>query len=535
VERVPDTTMGSALRAAAARHTGTALVATTTAGALRRWTFAELLDEAERAARALLERFRPGERLAVWAPNVGECQLAQLGCSLAGLVAVPVPTGVTAAELEAVLARARAAGILLVPVHRGVDMAGAVAAAAPRLPLLREALDLTGWDALLAGAPASGALPVVRATDPLQIQFSSGTTGAPKGIVLHHGGVMAASRVLAERAGIGPDDRWLNLMPLSYLAGSAISAPAALQAGCAQILCDFDPRPTAALAGLEGATVTLCGPTMARMLVDLPGAGSALATLRSIALGGSPAPAALCRDLRARLAATVWIVYGLTEACGIVTQTRPTDDEEAVLQTVGDPLPGVEVAVLGGAGRRLPAGAAGEVCVRGDQVMHGYLDDPEATAAAIDADGWLHTGDLGRLDAAGRLRITGRLKDVVNRGGRKLHPAEIEAVLGAHPAVAAVAVAPVAHPLWGEIAAAFVVARGAAPTEAELVAWCRRRLAPYKTPERWVFVDELPLTRSGKVRKQLLVERSAIGSAPAGSVRGGRTAPEPRRAGPPPA
>jgi fatty-acyl-CoA synthase len=522
VDAVRESTLGGALQAAAAvRPAAAALVGRTTTGDLGRWTFSDLLEDAERAARALLARFAPGERLAIWAPNVAECHLAQLACALAGLVAVPVPTGLTPAELEAILAGASAAGILLVPTYRGIDMAGSVAAVAPQLPLLREVLDLTGWDALVAGAAASGRLPDVEATDPLQIQFSSGTTGTPKGMVLHHRGVMNASRFLAERAGIEPGDRWLNFMPLSYLAGSAIAAPAALQAGCVQILCGFDPGSVLALADREAATVTLCGPTMARMLLEHPGVDRSLTELRSIALGGSPAPPALCRDLRSRLSATVWIIYGLTEACGIVTQTRPSDPDEAVLSTVGHPLPGVEVAIRGPDGSPLATGDEGEVCIRGDQVMHGYLDDAEATAGAIDPEGWLHTGDLGRLDSAGRLIISGRLKDIVNRGGRKLHPAEIERVLGAHAGVAAVAVAPLPDPRWGEIAAAFVVPRGdAAPSEADLAAWCRRHLAPYKTPERWLFVDELPLTRSGKVRKQVLVERYLNDVMTAGPVTG---------------
>jgi fatty-acyl-CoA synthase len=512
------TTVGSALRSAAARFgAAPALVAPAVSDGLRRWTFIELLEEAESAARALLERFSPGERLAIWAPNVAECYLAHLACGLAGLAAVPVPTGLTPAELRAVLSRAKAAGIALVASYRGVDMAGAVTAVAAELPCLREVIDLSAWGALVSAVPSAAALPDIDPGSPVQIQFSSGTTGAPKGIVLHHSGVMNASRLLAERAEVGPGDRWLNFMPLSYVAGSAIVAPAALQAGAAQIICDFDPADVLALAEAEAASVVLCGTTMAKMMADQPSAVAGLKTLRTIGLGGSMPPPGLCRRLEAELALTVWVMYGLTETCGAVTQTRPSDTDDARLATVGAPLPGAEVAIIEpGSGRRLEMGDEGEVCVRGYQLMSGYLDDPQATAKTIDTDGWLHTGDLGRLDNTGRLRIAGRLKDIVNRGGRKLYPAEIEQVLSAHPGVGAVAVAPLPDRHWGEIAAAFVKpSSNTPPSDADLVAWCRRHLAPYKTPERWIFVNELPLTRSGKVQKQTLVQAYLKDAPPA--------------------
>lgn len=506
---VIDTTLPAALRSAARRYdSAPALVATTVGGEVRRWSFAGLWDDAAAAARGLLELFAPGERLAIWAPNVAECYLAQLACGLAGLTVVPVPTGLTPGELRGILSRARAAGIALVSGYRGVDMAASVESVAPELPDLREMLDLAAWSTLASSARASAELPEVKPADPIQIQFSSGTTGAPKGVVLQHNGVMNASRLLAEGAAIGREDRWLNFMPLSYIAGSAIAAPGALQVGAAQVLCDFDPAAVLAVAERESVSVTVCGPTMATMMADQPDAVRHLRSLRSIGLGGSVSPLKVSRRLESELGATVWVLYGLTEACGIVTQTHPWDPDEARLGTAGTAQAGAEVAVFDLAmDRPAPEGVDGEVRIRGYQVMLGYLDDPQATAQAVDNDGWLHTGDLGRLDESGRLRIVGRIKDIVNRGGRKLYPAEIEQALSSHPGVAAVAVAPLPDPHWGEIAAAFVVSRGdRAPAVPSLVAWCRRQLAPYKTPERWIFVDELPITRSGKVQKQRLID-----------------------------
>jgi len=508
MDAITATTAGSALRSAASRFgAAPALVATATGGDLRRWSFSQLLEDTEAAARGLLERFSPGERLAIWAPNVAECYLAHLACGLAGLIAVPVPTGLTAGELRAILSRAGVAGIAHVAGFRGVDMAGVVAAVAPQLPYLREVVDLSAWDALVSAAPSSAALPGVAPGSPVLIPFSSGTTGAPKGVVLHHNGVMNASRLVAERAEVGSGDRWLNFMPLSYSAGCGLFVPGALQVGACHILADFEPAAVLGLAEAEAASVLMCGATMARMIADQPGAAASLKTLSSLAFGGAPAPVELCRRLGAEWGVTITTQYGLTESGGVVTQTRPSDPDEARLATVGDPLPGLEVAIIEpGSSRHLEAGDEGEICVRGYQIMSGYLDDPQATARAIDPGGWLHTGDLGRFDATGRLRIAGRLKDIVNRGGRKLHPGEIEQVLTAHPAVAAAAVAPLPNPHWGEIAAAFVIpATSTPPSQAELVAWCRYHLAPYKTPERWIFLDQFPLTRSGKVQKHQLI------------------------------
>jgi fatty-acyl-CoA synthase len=253
---------------------------------------------------------------------------------------------------------------------------------------------------------------------------------------------------------------------------------------------------------------------MATMLADQPDAARRLRSLRSVCLGGSVSPPEMSRRLESELGVTVWVLYGLTEACGTVTQTHPWDPHDVRLTTAGTALPGAEVAVFDPATDR-PAvpGVDGEVRLRGYQVMLGYLDDPQATAQAVDHDGWLHTGDLGRLDESGRLRIVGRIKDIVNRGGRKLYPAEIEQALISHPGIAAVAVTSLPDPRWGEVAAAFVV-RSAdhTPSEASLAAWCRRQLAPYKTPERWIFVDELPVTRSGKVQKQRLIDAYLNGS-----------------------
>ncbi len=507
---VVDTTLGACLLRAAERADGSpALVARGAADtALQRWSFGQLLAESERAARALLGRFEPGEHVAIWAPNVAETYLTQLACALAGIVAVPVPTGVTASELRATLAHSGATGLVLMPEYRGVDMTSTAIEARQGLTHLREILDLTKWADLLASAGVAS-LPAVEPRHPVQVQYSSGTTGAPKGIVLHHRGVANAARFLAERACVTPEDRWLNFMSLSYVAGSAIAAPAALQAGCLQVLCDFEPGAVVELSAFERPTVTVCGPTMMRMLLDHPASSTGVRSLRAVWFGGAAAPLDLSRRTESETGGRVGVIYGMTELCGGATQTDLQDPDEIRLATAGTPLPGAEVGIFDPAsGSMLPPGAQGEVRVRGYQVMTGYLNDPTATAAAIDGQGWLHTGDLGSLGTRGELRIVGRLKDIINRGGRKLIPAEVESVLARHAGVLQIAVAALPDEHWGEIAAAFVVPSEAArPSEQELIRWCRASLAPYKTPERWFFVGELPFNRAGKVQKWKLVEQ----------------------------
>jgi fatty-acyl-CoA synthase len=201
--------------------------------------------------------------------------------------------------------------------------------------------------------------------------------------------------------------------------------------------------------------------------------------------------------------------YGLTEMCGIAVASSPDDADDDRVGTVGTPLPGVETKVVGGDGELVPNGEGGELCLRGYQVMHGYLDLPGATAGAIDPEGWLHTGDVVTADDRGYLRVVGRIKEIINRGGRKIAPGEIEGVLGAHPSVAVAAAVGVPDARWGEEIAAFIkLEPGAEASETELATWCRDRLAPFKTPRRWYFVDEMPLTSAGKIRKFVLRQQA---------------------------
>jgi fatty-acyl-CoA synthase len=512
-EALLPSTVGSALRDAAdSWPEAIGLVATRVVdGEPDRWSFGRLLEDAEHVAGALLGRFEPAERVAVWAPNVAEAFLLQLGAALAGITLVPVPPGLRPRDLQHVLDASGAVGIFLVPRCRGHAMAEILDDARGSVPGLREVVDLTRWDAFL-DARSDATCPRVEPRDTALIQYTSGSTGLPKGALLHHLGITNSARFTADRMGVGPGDVWLNCMPLSYVAGNSIGALAALGVGATQVLCDFQPSAVLQLIETQRCTALLAGVTMYKMLLDDPALRSTdVSSLRTVIVGGSTIPAALADQVEEGLGARLCIGYGLTEACGFAVTTAFDDDDGDRTAGIGTPLPHVETAIVDPVdGARLDAGQAGELLLRGYQVIDAFLELPEATPTGINADGWLHTGDLATVDERGHVQITDRLKEIINRGGRKIAPGEIEALLQEHPAVALAAVVGVPDEHWGEeIAAAIQLRPGATTGDAELTAWCRAHLASFKTPRRWAFVEQLPLTSAGKIRKFLVRDQFA--------------------------
>jgi len=377
--------------------------------------------------------------------------------------------------------------------------------------MLREAVYFTEWDEFLATAPAQAALPDVRPDDIAQIQYTSGTTGFPKGAELHHRGLTNNARFYAERIALQPGEAYVNPMPLFHTAGCGMGVLGAVQSLAVDVpVLAFDPALVLELLEAERAAVFGGVPTMMIAMLGHPDFGQRdLSSLRAAVSGGSPVPAALVREVEARLGIRFSIVFGTTECSPLVTQVQLDDSEQDRAETLGRPLPQTEVMIAGIAGGGpVPIGQPGELCARGYLVMRGYHDAPEATAAAIDADGWYHTGDMASLDGRGYLRIEGRIKDMIIRGGENIYPREIEDALFAHPAVAEAVVIGVPDETWGEVVAAYVrpVPGQAAPSPGELRAYCRERLAPYKTPQHWVFVEAFPMTPSGKIQKYKLRE-----------------------------
>ena len=522
-EPILETTVGAVLRLAAAAspdHVG--LVGVAEGAEPRRWTYAEMLEEAEQIARALRSRFEPGDRVAIWAPNRPEWVLFEFGAALAGMILVTVNPSFRPSELQYVLSQSRSSALYLVPEFRGNDMRSALEEVRGELPELREVVYLSDWDEVKRPGKGSTALPEVAPGDPVQIQYTSGTTGFPKGALLHHRGLTNNARLCCGRLGLRDDDAWLNFMPMFHTAGCGIATLGTVQARATQVVVPlFDPGWVWDLVEQERATVLLAVPTMlVGLLENLSVQSRDLSSLRAVISGASTVPAELVTRTQQEMGVLFEIVYGQTECSPVMTQMWSTDSLADATETIGQPLPQTEAAILEPETNEvLPLDTMGEICTRGYHVMQGYYDMPEATAEAIDAEGWLHTGDLGSMDERGYFSITGRVKDMIIRGGENIYPREIEDVLFEHPSVGEVAVVGIPDERWGEVVVAFVrAAPGESVKEVDLFSYCREHLSPQKTPRQWVTLDEFPLTPSGKIQKFVLRDRFVAGELEARRV-----------------
>ena len=443
--------------------------------------FAELADRVRVAAGAFAEAgVDKGDRVAIWAPNSTEWIIAAFGLLTAGGVLVPVNTRFKADEAADVIRRSGAKAVLVQEGFLGQEYAG---------PAGVPTIDLKG-EFLASGSPLERE---VAADDVCDIIFTSGTTGRPKGAVMNHGQTLRAYTEWCDLADLREGDRYLIVNPFFHTFGYKAGCVASLIRGATILPVPvFDVDVVLELVERERVTVLPGPPTLYHSLLAAP-AGHDLSSLRVAVTGSADIPVDLIRRLRSELPfETIMTGYGLTEA-GTVTASRPGDSFEDIASTVGRPCDGFEVRVADD----------GEVLVRGYGVTAGYLDDPAATAEAIDADGWFRTGDLGTLDDRGHLRIVGRKKDMFIVGGFNAYPAEIEGFLLEHPAVAQVAVIGVPDERQGQVGKAFVVAREAV-TGPELIAWSRERMAGYKVPRHVEFLDALPLGATGKVMKDHL-------------------------------
>jgi fatty-acyl-CoA synthase len=441
----------------------------------------------------------------VWAANSAEWVLLQQGAALAGLVLVTVNPAYLGPELLHVLSNARAVAVFHGGHYRGRDMGATVAGLRGQLPHLREVFCFSEWGTFTVTTDPSIVLPQVRPGDMIQIQFTSGTTGRPKGACLHHRGVINTSRFTAMRVGFAEGGVWVSAMPLFHVGGCAGSELGAFTHGGTYVMMHaFDAGTMLELIESERGTHVHAVPTMLLALLDHPDrAARDLRSLKSFTSGGSPVPVPMVRRACETFDARLSITFGQTELNGVVSQTYPDDPPERQAATIGQPSPCADLKIADPTtGRVLPLGTPGEIWVRGYQTMLGYFDLADDSQATITDDGWLKTGDLAAMDAAGYLTITGRLKDAIIRGGENIYPREVEEVLLAHAAVAQASVVGVADVRWGEVVAAVLRFKpGEAPRTEELHDWCRARLAAYKTPAQWFRVDHYPSTSSGKIQK----------------------------------
>jgi fatty-acyl-CoA synthase/long-chain acyl-CoA synthetase len=524
-ERVPlvDFTVGGLLAARAeARPDDTALIGTEHGSDVpRRMTYGELYEQARRVASALAALTEPGESVALWAPNVIEWPVVQYGAALAGVVLVAINPALRPAELTYALTHSKAVVLVHAARSRDYDMAGVAADVRRECPALRAVISLSEtdrWEGRRIGASLDRRTP----TDPdapVMLQYTSGTTGKPKGVLLRHRSLVNVAKLTLETVGVPDGATAVNPLPMFHTAGCVISTLGPLWVGGSMVLVEqFEPVGVLAALRREQADVLFFVPTILGALLAAQAASDEPAPqLHTILGGASVVPPAMVETAEQTFGASVINVFGQTELAPVLTSTRPDDPHHEHLYTVGRPLPQVDCAVLDPAsGTVQPLGVPGEICARGYQQLICYLDDPQATAATIDADGFVHTGDLGSMDAAGYITLTGRLKELIIRGGENIAPIEIEACLLDHPEVAEAAVVGVADERLGERVVAIVTPIGEPqPGLADrLTLHCRTHLAPHKAPSAWHRLDTLPRTPTGKVQKFRLAELLASGSIP---------------------
>lgn len=492
----------------------------------REWSYAGLLSDSERLGRALAFRHPAGARIAVFANNVPEWVLLEMAAAFAGLILVTVNPSYGARELRYVLEQSRAEAVYFVPEVRGNARGPIVEEACAGLLRVRHRILLTDHAALFDGEERGA----VRSTGPddiAQIQYTSGTTGFPKGALLKQSGLIQNGRDSVGRWGVAAGEQVIVMMPLFHTAGCGILVLGGLANGATLLLArGFDRKVLVRVIARERPEYVLGVPTMIVDLIEeAESTGLDVSSVKSVLAGGAMVAPELVAKSRKIFGAPIQIVYGQTETSPLITQGWREDSEADLSGTIGQPMPHIDVAILDMADSSLcPIDVQGEICTRGYHVMAGYNDNPEATARAIDADGWLHTGDLGTMDSRGYVKITGRVKDMIIRGGENLFPAEIENAMLEHAAVLDAAVVGIPDDRLGELVACFMRARAAERPEPEtLKAFIRERLSPQKTPAFWIWVDQWPMTGSGKIQKFALREAFLRGDygAAENSSRGG--------------
>jgi acyl-CoA synthetase (AMP-forming)/AMP-acid ligase II len=491
-----------------------------------RLTWEDLADRMTQAARAFTASgVAPGDRIALWAPNSLDWIVASLGVYAAGAILVPVNTRFKGAEAAHVLRTAGVKLLLTVTDFLAADYIGMLDAD----PELRDTLEIvvlsgppgaaTSWAAFLERAQAHEANaheadPTetnVTEDDTSDIIFTSGTTGRPKGAVLTHGASTRTYVTWSDVVGLQRGDRYLVVYPFFHCAGLKSAVLACILTGATIVPCPvFDVPVVMDLVQRERITMLPGPPALYQSLLNADLTPYDRSSLRLAVTGAASVPVDLVRRMRDDLGfASVVTGYGLTETTGTVSMCRHDDPIEVIANTSGRPIPGMEVRVVATDGTDAKLGEPGEVWTRGYGVMRSYFNAPEATAEAITPDGWLRTGDVGVLDAAGNLTITDRIKDMFIVGGFNAYPAEIENLMSRHPGVAQVAVVGVPDDRMGEVGYAYVIPKtGTRPAEQDIIAWCRGEMANFKVPRFVEVVDALPLNPSGKVLKFELRDRA---------------------------
>jgi len=505
-----------------------------------RLSYAALRTEVDRLACGLIRLgLEPGDRVGIWSQNNLEWVLTQFATAKAGLIMVNINPAYRRTELEYALNKVGCRALILSPNFKASDYIGIINDLAPelqrcepgrlrsdRLPQLEMVIRLGkersagmfNFDLLLQ-PPGAAELEQLQALgkllqfdDPINVQFTSGTTGAPKGATLSHHNILNNGYFIGEAMRLTPEDRLCIPVPLYHCFGMVLGNLACLTHGATMVFPGegFDPLATLETVEAEHCTGLHGVPTMFIAVLDHPEfARFDLSRLRTGIMAGSPCPVEVMKRVVAQMhMGEVTIAYGMTETSPVSFQSSVDDPLELRVSTVGRIQPHVEVKVVDIEGRIVPRGVTGELLTRGYSVMLGYWDDAERTSEAIDAAGWMHTGDLATIDAAGYCNIVGRLKDMVIRGGENVYPREIEEFLYRHPKVQDVQVVGVPDRKYGEELCALIIPRaGERPNEQEIRDFCKGQIAHYKIPRYIRFVDSFPMTITGKIQKYLMREQ----------------------------
>ena len=489
----------------------------------RRYTYAEFNAAVDEVARGLLALgLEVGDRIGIWSPNNAEWVLVQYATAKAGVILVNINPAYRTSELAYVLDQSGCRMLIAAPSFKTSNYEAMIDEVRPELAGLEKVILIgtASWGELVAGAASiseealrerSAAL---QFDDPINIQYTSGTTGFPKGATLSHHNILNNGYFIGEACRYTEADRVCIPVPFYHCFGMVLGNLACTTHGAAIVIPEagFEPKATLEAVAAEGCTSLYGVPTMFIAELEHPDFENYdLSSLRTGIMAGSPCPVEVMKQVVSRMhMEEVTIAYGMTETSPVSTQTVPEDSLEHRVSTVGRVHPHVEVKITDPeTGRVVERGVAGELCTRGYSVMTGYWNDPERTAESIDAAGWMHTGDLATMDADGYVNIVGRIKDMIIRGGENLYPREIEEFLYTHPDVSDVSVIGVPDAKYGEELMAWVKVReGAALTEEALKEFCKGKIAHYKVPRYVKFTDEFPMTVTGKVQKFKMREQA---------------------------
>ena len=498
-----------------------------------RATYRELVDQCELLARGLMARgVAKGDRVGIWSPNRYEWVVVQYATAAMGAILVNINPAYRTSELEYALNQSGTSFLVLAPRFRQADYVSMLAEVRSRCPQLREAVVMEdGFDPLIRDASGvePDALHEVEASlqfdDPINIQYTSGTTGYPKGATLTHHNILNNGYFVSEMLRYTEHDRVCIPVPFYHCFGMVMGNLGCTTHGATMVVPAeaFDPVATMQTVQDERCTSLYGVPTMFIGELEHPRFKEFdFSSLRTGIMAGSPCPVEVMKKVQTVMhIPEMTICYGMTETSPVSTQSTTDDPLERRVSTVGRVHPHVEIKVIDpSTGTLVPRDTAGELCTRGYSVMRGYWDNEEATRLAVDSGRWMHTGDLATMDAEGYINIVGRIKDMIIRGGENIYPREVEEFLYTHPDVADVQVIGVPSEKYGEEVMAWVKLRqGASSTGDELAAWCKGKIATYKVPRHWKFVDAFPMTVTGKVQKfkmrEVAVEELGLGQAAA--------------------